>query len=130
MNFQINFQKAKRNYMVLTFDDEKEDEGKVIEFVHTIQVGMPKKRVFDAIIRLQEVLEDLADAPEEEFRKSEKTRRQVDELYDMAAVILSNNMLNEKITTDWVTEQLTLEEIKIFIQQYVKFCNGEAANPN
>ena len=30
MNFKVNFQKAKRNYMALTFDDENES-GKTYE---------------------------------------------------------------------------------------------------
>jgi len=30
MNFKVNFQKAKRNYMVLTFDDEREENGKIV----------------------------------------------------------------------------------------------------
>lgn len=116
--------------MLLTFDDEKNEDGKAIEFEHVIQVGMPKKRVFDAIINLQELLEDLAEAEPETMRKSEKTRKQVDELYDLAAVILSNNIANEKIEKEWVEDQMSLEEIKIFVQQYVKFTKGEAANPN
>ena len=42
MNFKVNFQKAKRNYMVLTFDDEREVDGKIEEYERTIMVGMPK----------------------------------------------------------------------------------------
>ena len=51
MNFKVNFQKAKRNYMVLTFDDEREENGKIVEFERVIHVGMPKKRVFSAYRR-------------------------------------------------------------------------------
>ena len=57
MNFKVNFQKAKRNYMVLTFDDEREENGKTVEFEKVIHVGMPKKRVFHALIDMQEIVE-------------------------------------------------------------------------
>ena len=118
MNFKVNFQKAKRNYMVLTFDDEREENGKIVEFEKVIHVGMPKKRVFHALIDMQEIVENEAD------------REIIDELYELTAQVLSNNLKGEKITVDWVDDQFSIEEIKEFLSQYTKFANGEALNPN
>lgn len=126
MNYNINFQKAKRNYMVLTFDDEADGE----EFVHTIQVGMPKKKIFDALLDLQEIMEKIKEVPEEERNKSENSRKQIDEMYTLVSIILSNNLVREHISKEWVEEQMTFEEVREFLTQYVKFCKGEAANPN
>lgn len=129
MNFKVNFQKAKRNYMVLTFDDEREVDGKIEEYERTIMVGMPKKRVFTALMDMQEIMDKRDDAQTKE-EKNEANREIIDELYDLTAKILSNNLKGEIITTEWVEDQFSTDEIKEFFAQYVKFVNGEAANPN
>ncbi len=129
MNFKVNFQKAKRNYMVLTFDDEREENGKTVEFEKVIHVGMPKKRVFHALIDMQEIVEKKGEA-QTAAEKNEADRETIDELYELTAQILSNNLKGEKITVDWVDDQFSIEEIKEFLIQYTKFANGEALNPN
>lgn len=129
MNFKINFQKAKRNYMVLTFDDECEKDGKIEEYERTICVGMPRKRVFTALMDIQEVV-NKRDEAESKREKNEADRETIDELYELTAEILSNNLKGEKITVDWVDDQFTIEEIKEFLTQYAKFTKGEASNPN
>lgn len=129
MNFKVNFQKAKRNYMVLTFDDEREENGKIVEFEKVIHVGMPKKRVFHALIDMQEIVEKKGEA-QTAAKKNEADREIIDELYELTAQVLSNNLKGEKITVDWVDDQFSIEEIKEFLSQYTKFANGEALNPN
>lgn len=129
MNFKVNFQKAKRNYMVLTFDDEREENGKIVEFEKVIHVGMPKKRVFHALIDMQEIVEKKGEA-QTAAEKNEADREVIDELYELTAQVLSNNLKGEKITVDWVDDQFSIEEIKEFLSQYTKFANGEALNPN
>lgn len=129
MNFKVNFQKAKRNYMVLTFDDEREVGGKIEEYERTIMVGMPKKRVFTALMDMQEITDKRDDAQTKE-EKNEANREIIDELYELTAQVLSNNLKGEKITTEWVEDQLSIDEIKELLTQYAKFANGEAANPN
>ena len=129
MNFKVNFQKAKRNYMVLTFDDEREENGKIVEFEKVIHVGMPKKRVFHALIDMQETMDKKGEA-QTAAEKNEADRETIDELYELTAQILSNNLKGEKITVDWVDDQFSIEEIKEFLTQYTKFANGEALNPN
>lgn len=133
MNYKVNFQKAKRNYMVLTFDDEREVEkdGKTVveEYERTIQVGMPKKRVFSALIDMQEIM-DRRNRAQTAEEKNEADRQIIDELYVLTAKILSNNLNGERITTEWVEDQFSTEEIQMFFEQYDKFVKGEAASPN
>lgn len=129
MNFKVNFQKAKRNYMVLTFDDEREVDGRIEEYERTIMVGMPKKRVFTALMDMQKITDKRDDAQTKE-EKNEANREIIDELYELTAQVLSNNLKGEKITTEWVEDQLSIDEIKELLTQYAKFANGEAANPN
>lgn len=129
MNFRVNFQKAKRNYMVLTFDDEREKDGKIEEYEKTICVGMPKKRVFTALMDMQDIANKRDEAQTAE-EKNGANREIIDELYELTAQILSNNMKGEKITADWVDDHLQIDEIKDFLLQYANFANGEASNPN
>lgn len=129
MNFKVNFQKAKRNYMVLTFDDEREKDGKKETYEKTILVGMPKKRIFSALMDMQDIIEQKNEAQTEK-EKNEANRAIIEELYELVAKILSNNMAGEEITVEWVEEQFTTEELQTFFVQYVKFVNGEAADPN
>ena len=126
MNFQINFQKANRNFMTLTFDDEKEDGT---PYVRNILVGMPKKRVFTVLMDLKERMKFDKEAASEE-EKAEHEKQMIDELYMLTSEILSNNINKEKINQKWVEEQMDIEQIKEFLKEYVKFCNGEATNPN
>lgn len=129
MNFRVNFQKVKRNYMTLTFDDEREEDGQIKECEKIIHVGMPKKRVFTALMDMQDIINRKKEAGTEK-EKNDVDREIIDELYDLTAEILSNNMKGERFTADWVDEYLTIEEIKEFLTQYTKFANGEATNPN
>ena len=55
MNFNINFQKAKRNFMTLTFDDVDENGN---PFEHQILVGMPKKRIYGILLDLKKTLSE------------------------------------------------------------------------
>ncbi len=129
MNYRVNFQKAKRNYMVLTFDDEREDDGRIREYERTVCVGMPKKRVFSALMDMQEIMDKREEA-QTAAEKNQANREIINELYELVAQILSNNMKGEKITEEWVADQFSTEEIKEFFNMYIKFVNGEAASPN
>ncbi len=119
--------------MVLTFDDEREVEKngeKTIEdYERTICVGMPKKRTFSKLMDMQELVDKLEDA-QTKTEKNAANREIIDGLYDLTAEILSNNKKGEKITAEWVEDQLSTEELRIFLTQYIKFTNGEATNPN
>lgn len=133
MNYNINFQKAKRNYMVLTFDDEREveedGEKTIEEYERTICVGMPKKRTFSKLIDMQDIIDRLEEA-QTKTEKNEVNREIINSLYDLVAEILSNNKNREKITAEWTEDQFSVKELREFLQQYIKFTNGEATNPN
>lgn len=126
MNFNINFQKAKRNYMVLTFDDV---DTKGQQYEHKIQVGMPRKRIYGMLLDLKKTLQT-EENPTNAAEEAELQQKKIDDLYMLVAEILSNNLANEKITVDWVDKQMSTEEMKFFLQEYVKFCKGEASSPN
>lgn len=126
MSYKINFQKAKRNFITLTFDDEGEN-GEQIEKV--ICVSMPKKRILTALLDMQAIINRKEEAQTEK-EKTEMDQRIIDEMYDLTAQILSCNLKGEKITTEWVEDQMNVSELKEFYNTYVKFVNGETASPN
>lgn len=123
--YQINFQKAKRNFMTVTFEDEKPDGT---TFDHVICVGMPKKRVFDKLMDLSDMNTD--EGSQSKAEKNQINRQKINMLYETVAEILSNNMAREKITTEWVGDMMSTEDVKTFMQQYAAFARGEATNPN
>ena len=79
MNYKVNFQKAKRNYMVLTFD---EDNGKE----KTILVGMPKKKIFDMLLDLNSFIKT-DEEPADEVEKSERSKKIIDDIYNLTHFI-------------------------------------------
>lgn len=121
MNYKVNFQKAKRNYIALAFEDEGQKEK-------TILVGMPKKKIFDMLLNMSKYIK--GDGEEGEEEKTDRSRKIIDDMYKLVAMILSNNMSREQISVEWVEEQMDFGEIKEFLELYVKFCKGEAASPN
>ena len=123
--YSVNFQKAKRNFMTVTFEDEKPDGT---TFDHVICVGMPKKRVFDKLMDLSDMNTD--EGSQSEAEKNQINRQKPNMLYETVAEILSNSMGREKITTEWVGDMMSTEDIKTFMQQYAAFARGEATNPN
>lgn len=108
--------------MVLTFEEEDQKEK-------TILVGMPKKRIFDMLLDLNSFIKT-GEEPADEAEKTERSRKIIDDMYELVAVILSNNMAGEKISVEWVEDRMEFGELKDFLELYVKFCKGEAANPN
>ena len=50
--------------------------------------------------------------------------------YNLCLLYTSNNMAGEKISVEWVEDMLEFGELKELLETYVKFCKGEAVNPN
>jgi Na+-transporting NADH:ubiquinone oxidoreductase subunit NqrC len=91
---------------------------------------MPKKRIFDRLMDLSDMVHNDDDEPQSQREKSQKNRQQIDALYSVTADILSNNLAREKITAEWVGEMMDVQDLKDFLQEYAKFAKQEAANPN
>ena len=65
--------------MTLTFDDPKSEKG-----VKVIVVGMPKKKVFDALMDMQDTITEREEAQNAKER-SGANRRTIEELYTLTA---------------------------------------------
>lgn len=110
--------------MTLTFDDPKSEKG-----VKVIVVGMPKKKVFDALMDMQDTITEREEAQNAKER-SGANRRTIEELYTLTAKILSNNLNGETISKDWVEENMDIEDMKAFFAQYVRFVKIPDTDPN
>jgi hypothetical protein len=87
---------------------------------NTILVRMPTKKVFDALIHLQGNLSTL---------KLEDAK-QIEFVYDLMAQILSNNLENKKIESDYIAEILDIEDIQTLFMSYVNFVTCFTNDPN
>ena len=110
--------------MTLTFDDPKSEKG-----VKVIVVGMPKKKVFDALMDMQDTITEREETQNAKER-DEANRRTIEEMYVLTSKILSNNLNGEAISKDWVEENMDFEDMKAFFAQYVRFVKIPAENPN
>lgn len=105
----LDFRKVPKKFLNVTLID-----GKVI------LVRMPTKRIFDILINLQNNLSAL----------KLDDKEQVSYVYDLTAEILSNNLKNEKIDSDYLAGLLDVEDIQILFKSYVNFVTGFTNVPN
>lgn len=87
---------------------------------NTISVRMPTKKVFDILLNLQDNLSDL----------KLEDKDQIAFVYDLVAEILSNNLENKKIESDYIAGILDIEDIQALFMAYVQFVTGYTNVPN
>ena len=121
MGIEINFQRAKRNYMTIKVEEIAENDEAVEK---TIFVGMPKKRIFESLINFKNTVANTGENDEE------RSMQALDRTYQLVADILSNNLKNEKFTAEWVGDTFSIDEIKEIMSSYTKFCKGESTAKN
>lgn len=84
----------------------------------TILLTMPKKKTFEKMA----ALEDSAEQNNGEAA--------INEMYEVAAEILSNNIQKKHFTVDEVGKLLNIEEVKMLYTEYANFVNGVKSDPN
>ena len=99
----VNFNNVKKQYLTVTLADEKST---------TILVGTPTKKLLDELTGLQSTIESL---------NSDDNTDALDELYDVCAKIMSRNKTNTHITKEYLEEIFDLEDIIIFLKEYMSF---------
>lgn len=85
-----------------------------------IRVRMPTKRVFDALMGLRErlsgqITDDVG---------------QLDEIYGLISIVLSNNLEHTEIAHEYLAELFDIEDVQTFFQAYMAFINGVVSDPN
>lgn len=105
----LDFTKTKKRYLSVKLIDGT-----------TIMVRMPTKRVFDLLVDLEENLASL----------ELDNKEQIEFVYNLTAEILSNNLQNKKIDSEYIAQMLDIEDIQIFFLKYVEFVTGQVSDPN
>ena len=106
----LDYTKAKKNYLTIKLMDGT-----------TLFVGMPKKNVFSALVSLRELM----------ITAQADNLEAIDEIYSLAALILSNNKAKKEITAEYIGEMFDTDDIKQLYNAYIEFTQGEVtADPN
>lgn len=85
-----------------------------------IRVRMPTKRVFDALLGLKDHLTSL----------TADDSGQLTEIYNLIAIVLSNNLEHRAIASDYLAELFDIEDVQTFFQAYMAFISGVVSDPN
>lgn len=105
----LDFRSAKKKFLNITLID-----GNVI------MVRMPTKKIFDELISLDDNLRNLEIGNKE----------QINEVYNITSRILSNNLQNKRIDSEYLSEIFDIEDITILFTNYVNFVHGRTSDPN
>lgn len=107
-NMSFDFNKINRSFFTVTLEEGKK-----------LLIKMPKKGTFGKMAAMKDMDTD-----------SMTMDDAMDTLGTIVAEALSNNLSDEKITVDYVTEHYDVEEMTEFINKYMSFVNGASKDPN
>ena len=105
----LDFTQSAKRYLAINLIDNQ-----------LIRVRMPTKRVFDALLGLKDHLTGL----------TADDGGQLNEIYDLIAIVLSNNLEHQPITSEYLAELLDIEDVQTFFQAYMSFISGVVSDPN
>ena len=105
----LDFTKSAKRYLAVNLIDNQ-----------SISVRMPTKRVFDALLGLKDHLTSL----------TADDGGQLDQIYKLIAIVLSNNLEHKTIDSDYLAELFDIEDVQTFFQAYMAFINGVVSDPN
>ncbi len=109
--FMLDFTKSVKQHFPVNMIDHQ-----------MIRVRMPTKRAFTALIELQRKLDQL-------ITMNTSIAAQLDEVYDLCATVLSNNLDQKEIGSEYLSDLLDLEDLKIFAKAYTGFVNSVLNSP-
>lgn len=102
---ELNFRSSKKSYLPVVFEDNTK-----------ILVKTPTKRLVERMTTLSESLE----AVESSANSSEA----LEAVFAIASEVMSNNVGNKEITSEYLEEMLDLQDIMTFFDEYTKLIDG------
>ena len=108
----LNFNNVTKQYLTITFADEKNT---------TIMVGTPTKALLRELVDLEKNIRNID--PENNFGA-------LDELYSVCAKIMSRNKTGFKVTKEFLEENLDFEDSLIFLKGYMSFVSRLSKQKN
>lgn len=109
----LNFNTVKKQYLPVTFADEKKT---------TIFVGTPTKGIMDDLTILQASLDEIA----EDGTNAADTEG----LFEACAKIMSRNKTGAKITKEYLESVFDFEDVTIFFSAYMDFIDEVIGSKN
>ncbi|WP_312288144.1 hypothetical protein [Terrisporobacter sp.] len=103
----LNFNNIKKTYMTVTLPDDENTK---------LMIMTPTKAIMDKLIGMEEFLSGVEVGP-----------GVLNDLYDVCAEIMNRNKAGRKITTEYISEILDLEDLIIFFNAYLEYV-GSASN--
>ena len=105
----LDFTQSTKRYLAVNLIDNQR-----------MRVRMPTKKVFDALLGLNTHLTSL----------TIDDGGQLNEIYDLIAIVLSNNLEHQPVTSAYLAELLDIEDVQTFFQGYMAFISEVLADPN
>jgi hypothetical protein len=99
----LNFNTIKKQYLTVTFNDDKKT---------TVMIGTPTKAIMNELIALSDTLEGVED------NMSPET---IDDLYYVCSRVISRNKGGVKISKDFLEEIFDIEDLFTFFNAYMDF---------
>ncbi len=107
---------------VLDFTKEVKRYFTVIMLDHqSIRVRMPTKNAYTAILELRDRMLALKTLGTDDVSN-------LDEIYNLFSVILSNNLDQQEITSDYLSNMLDIEDVRLLYKAYRKFAGLESSS--
>lgn len=107
----LNFNSIQKKHLIITLNDEENT---------TLLVMSPTKKIMDSLISIEDILR--AD--------DVKTQEQINALYDLCHIILKRNKGKVKIKKEDLEEFLDIEDITIFLREYMNFVSAQMSGKN
>ena len=104
----LDFTKMKKKFMTVKLDEDT-----------ILYVGTPRKRDLDNMLASKSVLSS-----------EDMSQEDINLAYDMVADLLSNNKNKKKITGEYISDIFGLEDIVIFLEEYMKFVQSAIQTKN
>ena len=99
----LNFNTVKKQYLTLTFNDEKKT---------TVMVGTPTKAIMNELLAVSESLNNDGD---------EISQDTLDELFYISSRVISRNKGGVKISKEYLEEMFDIEDLLLFFNTYMQF---------
>lgn len=108
----LNFNKIRKKHLTVILNDEKKT---------TIFITSPTKKIMDSLINLEKIIRD---------EESEVDNGILDELYQLSIEIMNRNKGNKKISKELIEKLFDIDDIKIFLTEYMKFMSQSINEKN
>lgn len=98
---ELDFTKVKKQVLSVTLGDGEK-----------LLIKTPSKRVTTLLMELSDDFENITDGADTEV---------MDSIYTVCAEIMSNNRQGKKVTTEYLSDVLDIEDLTVFLNAYVEF---------